>query len=279
MSQTLVADAASTPGSIGLFDSGLGGLTVLRELKLSFPWESFTYLGDTARTPYGAKGAETVIRYSKECARFLSGCEIKLLVVACNTASSLALSHLAEECSFPVIGTVDPAVRTALGVSRNEKIGVIGTNATVKSGAYETALKRINPQVMVVSKPCPLFVPVVEEGMFDGTSAEKGIVKSLVEFYLSPLKESGVDTLVLGCTHYPLLLSAIAEYMGPEVNIVECSKAIAEDVRKLLPVSSSSGRNPQSRFFVTDEAARFSQLANIFLGSSQVQAVKVQMVD
>lgn len=257
---------------IGLFDSGLGGLTVLKELRKALPNEAFVYLGDTARTPYGSKSKATIQRYSRECARFLASCEIKLLVVACNTASSLALETLKEEMDCPVIGTVEPAVRAALAHTTVGKIGVIGTDATIASGAYRFALEAARPGVEIFVKPCPLFVPLVEQGMFEGE-----IVDKIVELYLAPMRDAGIDSLVLGCTHYPLLSSAISKYMGPSVRIIECSKAIAEDVLSLLEESGAApSETPSEHYFVTDEAGRFNHLAALFLGRSSLEAIRIE---
>lgn len=258
--------------TIGLFDSGLGGLTVLRELQRALPSERFAYLGDNARFPYGTKSPETIVRYSRECAAFLMQRDVGVIVVACNTASSTALSVLEAELSVPVIGTVEPAARSALAATRSGTIGVLGTNATVASGVYESALKRLNPALKVTSQACPLFVSLVEAGMFDGE-----IVEKVVDLYLAPLKAQAVDTVILGCTHYPLLLAPIKRYLGDTVAVVECSKAMLQDVKKVLGPSEASVVAPSTSYYVTDAVGQFNQLAALFLGHDGVQASKVEL--
>lgn len=261
---------------IGLFDSGLGGLTVLSELRRRLPSERFFYLGDTARTPYGAKGAETILRYSKECSRFLLNQEIKLLVIACNTASSVALSEIERYAPCPVVGTIDPAVDEALRQVRVGRIGVIGTQATITSRAYEKRISELNPDVEVASKACPLFVPLVEQGMFDGE-----IVDKVCELYLGEWKNIELDALILGCTHYPLLTQSIQKLLGPEIRIVACSTAIANKVASILndqelETSELTDQSFKERYFVTDEVSRFNYLARLCLNDSSVEAVKVE---
>ncbi len=261
-------------GPIGLFDSGLGGLTVLRELQRVLPQQSFAYLGDNARFPYGTKSTETIIRYARECASFLQSQEIGLLVIACNTASAAALPLLEQELSIPVIGTVGPAVREALEKTHNGVVGVLGTNATVASRVYDDAIQAVSPSIQVVPHACPLFVPLVEAGMFEGEITDK-----VVELYLGPLRAQGVDTVILGCTHYPLLIKPIQRFLGSEVAVVECSRAIADDVARLvgLGMQPSPPQSAVTRYFVTDEASRFNQLAGAFLGACDVRATKVDI--
>jgi len=257
----------STP--IGLFDSGLGGLTVLRELQQVRPAESYVYLGDNARAPYGTKSEATIVRYANECTQFLLEQKIKLLVVACNTASSLALSSLEQILSIPVIGTIEPAVTTALESSSSGVIGVIGTDATIASGAYQRALVARNPKINVVAKPCPLFVPIVEQGMVSGE-----IVDKIVEMYLQEFKNSEIDTLILGCTHYPLLAEAINAYLGDRVRIVECSKAIAQQVSKLMGNEVSNSQHV-TRYYTTDSVGRFNHLAKLLITNGTVDAIQI----
>ena len=261
---------------IGLFDSGLGGLTVLKELRKLLPGERFVYLGDTARTPYGPKGSETIQRYSLECARFLHEREIKLLVVACNTSSSFALDVLTAKSPCPVIGTIDPAVRQALQLDGVRRVGVIGTKGTIASGAYAQRIKEANPEVQVFSQACPLFVPLVEEGIYSGP-----IVESVVEHHLAGLKSQGLDALILGCTHYPLISGVISKFFGPSTKIIECGGAIALEVRELLGKGEClrTGAKPaleDEQYFVTDDVSRFNDLASLFLEAHPVQAVKVE---
>lgn len=256
--------------TIGLFDSGLGGLTVLRGMLEALPQHRYVYVGDNARFPYGTKGTETIIRYSRECASFLLRHGIDVLIVACNTASAAALSTLEGELEIPVIGTVGPAVRQALRTSRAGVIGVLGTNATVASGVYEHALHAADPSLAVISQACPLFVPLVEAGMLKGE-----IVDKVVELYLEPLKAKGVDTVILGCTHYPLLSESIRNYVGPSVSVVECSEAIAHDVKILLGQHEENSTGADVQYFVTDEVGRFNFLATAFLEGEQVNAVRI----
>lgn len=257
---------------VGFFDSGLGGLTVLRASHELLPDESTVYLGDTARTPYGPKGKRTVLRYARECAEFLCQHDIKMLVVACNTASALALEELQQELSIPVIGTVERASQLAVEATASGRIGVIGTEATISSEVYDQALHDLDPGLMIQSTPCPLFVPVVEQGMFSGE-----IVDKLVELYLTSLKNLDIDTVVLGCTHYPLLKNAIQKFLGEGVNVVECSNAVAEHVGDVLAGRGelSSKAKGQQSYYVTDEVSQFKQLAALLMGGRQMEVVKV----
>lgn len=255
---------------IGMFDSGIGGLTVLKSCLARLPGESFLYLGDTARTPYGPKGAATIRRYGRECADFLVQKRIKLLVVACNTVSSYALDEISEMAGCPVIGTVDPAVRRALAATQSGRIGVIGTAATISGGAYERALLAASPKLSVISKACPLFVPVAEEGLLEGP-----IVDGVVEHYLATFKDSGIDTLILGCTHYPLLQASIQHFLGDEVSLVCCSDAIAEDALSILGASGSAAGSLDC--YVTDGTDRFDLLSSAFLSRDGIRATQVSL--
>ena len=230
------------------------------------------YLGDTARTPYGSKSGSVVARYARECAHFLAQFEIDLMVIACNTVSAVALEGLKAEHPCPVIGTIEPAVQTALAERGPGPIGVIGTRATISSGVYASRINQLMPDLEVVSQACPLFVPLVEEGLFSG-----GIVAQAIEMYLRPFKEKNITTLILACTHYPLLHDAIDSYFSSQVRIVECSQAIAADVRSraaLQPVKD--GTEERVQYFVTDEVSRFNALASLLLDRAPVRAVKVE---
>jgi glutamate racemase len=245
---------------IGIFDSGVGGLTVQRAVLEAVPAAATVYLGDTARVPYGTKSAETVTQYSLRNARFLARHEIDLLVVACNTASAVALPALRAELAVPVLGVVEPGARAAARASRAGRIGVVGTQGTVASGAYQAAIRRERPDAEVFARACPLFVPLAEEGWID---PEDEVVRGVVRRYLAPLAEAGIDTLVLGCTHYPLLEAAIAAEL-PGVVLVDSARAIAAEVRARL---GEEGRESEShRFFVTDAPERFLAVAGRFLG-------------
>ncbi len=251
--------------AIGIFDSGVGGLTVLRELRRQLPREELVYLGDTARVPYGTKSPQTVARYAREAARFLVGQRVKLLVVACNTASAVALDELAALHRLPVVGVIEPGARRACDVSRSRRIGVIGTEGTVRSRAYERALQACDPAVAVYAAPCPLFVPLAEEGW-----TEHPVARLAAAEYLAPLLREGIDTLVLGCTHYPLLRRTLQEAAGPEVSLVDSAEETAKTVAtRLAAAGLERGLEPSGppRYFVTDAAERFERVGGAFLGA------------
>lgn len=251
--------------AIGIFDSGVGGLTVLRELRHQLPQEELVYLGDTARVPYGTKSPQTVARYAQEAARFLVGQRVKLLVVACNTASAVALDDLAALHRLPVVGVIEPGARRALEVTRSGRIGVIGTEGTIRSRAYERALRAGNPDVEVHVAPCPLFVPLAEEGW-----SEHPVARLAAAEYLAPLLRQGIDTLVLGCTHYPLLKRTLQEIAGPAVELIDSAEETAKTVATLLRAEGLERHDaaPASpRFFVTDLPERFERVGGAFLGA------------
>jgi glutamate racemase len=247
---------------VGVFDSGVGGLTVLRELVAALPSERFVYLGDTARVPYGGKSAETVTRYSIEIANHLiRRHDIKLLVVACNTASSLALSTLRKIYRIPVVGMVDPCVRRAASLSRKGSIGVIGTQGTIRSGAYEEAIRAAVPAAKVRAVPCPLLVSLVEEGW-----TANAIAKAVIGEYLGPFREDPPDALVLGCTHYPVLKGPIRECLGADTVLIDSGEEAARVVDILL--SETGARRPGGKggaeIFVTDDPERFARVGRHF---------------
>lgn len=248
---------------IGIFDSGVGGLTVFAEASRLLPYESIVYLGDTARVPYGTKSADTIIRYSLENAAFLVERGVKAIVVACNTASAIALPALKEKYNLPILGVVAPGAKRALEVTKNYTIGVIGTQATVSSESYVRALKELNDKVKVVSRSCPLFVPLVEEGWLDNE-----VARSAAKIYLSDIKNDGIDVLILGCTHYPLLKSLISQEVGPEITLVDSAQATAHALNELL--SETGMKNESSlkadQIYVTDLPQRFESVARRFLG-------------
>jgi glutamate racemase len=270
-------EAAMSWQSIGIFDSGVGGLTVLREIHRSMPQEDTIYFGDTARVPYGTKSPETVSRYAHEITTFLARRDIKLLVVACNTASAVALNGLKRHFPIPVVGVIEPGARRAVEVTRNARIGVIGTSGTIKSGAYSRAIKRLNPSAEVLTKACPLFVPLAEEGW-----TENQVARLTARTYLLELKESGVDTLVLGCTHYPLLTAIIAETMGPDVTLVdsaaETARTVAEILskKKILRPALEQGNH---HYYVSDIPAGFIRVGNRFLGGRLGDVYQVNLDD
>ena len=261
---------------IGVFDSGVGGLTVLRELRRQIPGESLVYLGDTARVPYGTKSSPTVLRYSHEAARFLLAQRVKLLVVACNTASAVALDELSERYQVPVIGVIEPGAKRALEVTRNGRIGIIGTEGTVRSGAYERALRAIRPDVEVFAAACPLFVPLAEEGW-----ACHEIARLAAREYLAVLLDQGIDTLVLGCTHYPLLKQTLHEVAGPAVQLVDSARETAKAVACRLEEQQLLHQSPTTappRYFVTDIPDRFERVGGSFLGE-RLQSVTTVNLD
>lgn len=264
---------------IGIFDSGIGGLTVLKEIIRALPGEDTLYLGDTARLPYGTKSEETVIKYSIENTRFLLQYDIKLLVVACNTASAVSLPVLRKEFYLPLLGVIEAGARGAARATQNRKVGIIGTETTIRSSAYTRAIKAINPDIETIGQPCSLFVPLVEEGWLDDE-----ITLSVAGRYLTPLKKAGIDTLVLGCTHYPLLKEAIRRVMGDKVTLIDSAEETALEVKEALSrlglISSSeegslSGRGPVRRYFVTDVPLRFEDQGSRFLGERIAKVEKV----
>ena len=231
--------------AIGIFDSGIGGLTVLHKIIEALPRENTVYLGDTARSPYGTKSVETVLRYSFENSEFLVDKGVKLLVVACNTSTAIALRPVRERLTIPVIGVIEPGVRRAVKTSRSKKVGVIGTDATIQSGAYTRALKAADPNIEVYSRACPLLVPLVEEGWTDNA-----VVEMTVKTYLGSLKQSGIDTLILGCTHYPLLKKAIRKFMGKGVLLVDSAEEVALEVGRAAQAPFPSAQKRQRRPWV-----------------------------
>jgi glutamate racemase len=256
---------AVNPGApIGVFDSGVGGLTVLRALTARLPAEETIYLGDTARVPYGTRSAEVVTRYALMAARHLAARGIKLLVVACNTVSAQSLPAVAAALPIPVVGVIEPGAAAAVAASKGGKIAVLATPGTVASGAYQAVLRRLLPLSQVAARACPLFVPLVEEGWTDGE-----VPRLVAERYLSDLRRSGVDTAVLGCTHYPLLAKVIAEVLGPQVSIVDGAEATAGSVATLLEkhgLARAAGPAPRHRTLCTDMPDRFRAIAERFLG-------------
>ncbi|MEP6708689.1 MAG: glutamate racemase [Verrucomicrobiota bacterium] len=250
---------ASVRRPIGVFDSGIGGLTVVSALRSLLPNENINYLGDTARVPYGGKSQPTVERYSLEIAAMLLAENAKTIVVACNTASALALPRLQETLAVPVTGVVFPGAQAAVSATRNGHIGVIGTRATINSGAYERAIQSINREVRVTSHACPLLVPLIEEGWLNND-----ITDQMIHHYLNPLLRKGIDTLVLGCTHYPLLRPAFARILGPEISLVDSAQNCAGAVRELLMrenLQTSSDTDGVLEVALTDPPDNFLQVA------------------
>ncbi len=269
---------------IGIFDSGVGGLTVYRALHERLPAEHFLYLGDTARVPYGTKSLSTVERYALENSKFLAARGIKLLVVACNTASALALPAIREAVDVPVVGVIGPGARAATKAAAGKKVAVIATEATVQSGAYARAIAGADTTIEVIERACPLFVSLAEEGW-----ADSDVARSVAHHYLGDFNELGVGTVVLGCTHYPILSSIISEVVGSDVILIDSGEAAATEVQSLLQAkqlaSTMPWRDMQERklcddldhFYVTDAAERFAKVAERFLGTapSVLEAVEV----
>lgn len=259
---------------IGIFDSGIGGLTVVKEVRRKLPTENIVYLGDTARVPYGTKSSKTVISYSLGNARFLTSQGIKLLVVACNTASAFALSSLRSVLNIPVIGVLEPGAKRAASTTRNSVVGVIGTPSTIKSDAYKKAINKINPDIKVYSKPCPLFVPLAEEGWIDDPIAEQ-----IAKRYLESLINDNIDTLILGCTHYPLLKQLIKKVAGDAITLIDSAEEVALEIEHTLSESDLENQSNQSftkQFFLTDVSDTFVSIAANFLGE---QINNIQHID
>lgn len=258
---------------IGIFDSGVGGLTVARSVRKVLPLEDIIYFGDTARVPYGNKSKETIDRFSREIVDFLIGKKVKAVVIACNTASSFSQSFLQRKYDIPIMGVISPGVRKAVSISKNNKIGIIGTEATVSSGAYEKELsKRYGKEFKMFSASCPLFVPLVENRM---TSGE--ITTLAAEKYLTALKKNGIDTLILGCTHYPMLKKVISNVMKG-VHLVDSSEAVAEEVRNVLLLKGLASRPPRGKgkmiCYVSDAPGNFKKISGMFL-KEEVDVKKV----
>lgn len=256
---------------IGLFDSGVGGLTVLKELLKTLPNESYVYFGDTARVPYGGKSPETIMRYSFENTNFIIQHDVDILVIPCNTASSIALSRLQKCFNIPIVGVIDPVCKKVQEVTRTKRIGVIGTKTTISSGAYQAELLKHIPDAQIFSAACPLFVPVVEEQLL-----VPHIVQPIVKHYLTPLKKKKIDTLVLGCTHYPLLTEFIQKEMGHDVHILNPAKACTEQVLQIKSeLNLSKCDTAMMQFFVSDDPKRFKAFGEAFLQTSMKNVHKI----
>ena len=249
-------------GPIGIFDSGVGGLTVFREICRLFPHEDIVYFGDTARVPYGNKSPETIIRFTVENINFLKKYNVKVIVIACNTASAVLLD-LKKKFRIPVINVIEPGARQALLVSRNKKIGVIGTESTIRSRTYEKVLQRYNPSAKIFTRACPLFVPLIEEDWI-----RKPETRLIVKRYLSGLKATEIDTLIMGCTHYPLLKPIIQKEVGKKIKLIDSARAVAEELEDLLKAKRlplKEKRLSRYRFFVSDLTPKFRKIGERFL--------------
>ncbi len=263
---------------VGVFDSGVGGLTVAREIMRQLPGERIIYFGDTARVPYGSKSKDTIVRYSRQIIRFLRTKGVKAIVIACNTASAYALEAVSAESDIPIIGVIDAGARTAVSATRNGKIGVIGTEGTIGSGIYTEVMKKLRPDIEVVGKPCPLFVPLVEEGLLHDS-----VTDEIASRYLSVLKGKYIDTLVLGCTHYPLLRSTLQRLMGDEVTLVNPAYETALELRELLEKKglSRGAAAPEDgekyQFYVSDLAEKFTDFATSILPEEVKETKKINI--
>lgn len=258
---------------IGVFDSGLGGLTVARAILDRLPDESIIYFGDTARLPYGPKSPDTVRRYSREIGSWLAGEDVKAIVIACNTATAHGLAALRAELSVPVLGVIEPGARAAVGASTSGNIGVLGTAGTVRSGAYERAIRELSPDLRILSQACPLFVPLVEEGW-----TAHAATRLVAAEYLAPLLEAGVDAIVLGCTHYPHLRPVLEEIAGPRVTLVDSAHETAVQLARVLAeqgLAASAPGEPRHRFVASDDPAQFLRLGARFLGRP-IESVEVR---
>lgn len=266
---------------IGVFDSGVGGLTVMREIIRQIPKERVVYFGDTARVPYGSKSRDTILKYSRQIIRFLKTKEVKTIVVACNTASAVALEEIRGELDIPIIGVIKPGAKTAIKSTRNGKIGIIGTETTVRSKIYSHFIQDLNPNLTVIGKACPLFVPLVEEGEF----LKSPIAAEIATHYLEDLKKERIDTLILGCTHYPLMRKLIGQIMGEQVVLVNPAYETARGLKELLKQEGlenqkeiAESENPYA-FYVSDTADKFQQFAENILTCSAENTMKINIED
>ncbi len=257
MTQERVKESIQKQAAIGVFDSGVGGLTVLKEIISLLPNETVVYLGDTARVPYGSKPRATIVQYALEEARFLLEQKVKALVVACNTICAQAMTELREAFNLPIISVIGPAARAAVQMTKKKAIGVIGTEATIKSDVYHQAIKQLDNVIEIYSKACPLFVPLVEEGLLKGEIPEK-----IADMYLSELAEKPIDVLILGCTHYPLLIEPISKCMGPETTVLNPAMAVASELKQLLSENNllSDEAGGYRKFFFTSQPEKAERI-------------------
>ena len=260
---------------IGVFDSGIGGLTVVKRIASVLPEENIVYFGDTARVPYGSKSNDTVIEYSLQDAKFLMQKNVKAIVVACNTASSVAMDVLRKSFNVPLIGMIEPGAQTAIKNTRNNRIGVIGTRATISNKAYSNKIKELKPDIRVFEKACPLFVPLAEEGWIDHKATYE-----IAEEYLHELRDENIDTLVLGCTHYPILSGVIQEIIGEDVTLVDSGVVAAEMIRLELDrtdLHTNSNSAGNRELYVSDIPTKFKEVAELFLGNPVKEVHKVEV--
>lgn len=262
---------------IGVFDSGIGGLTVAREIMRQMPRERIVYFGDTARVPYGNKSQDTVIRYSRQIIRFLRTKQVKAIVIACNTATACALETVEKDLDIPIIGVIHAGAKAAVEATKNRKIGIIGTEATIRSGVYTELMKQMDPAIEVTGKPCPLFVPLVEEGLLHDS-----VTDEIASRYLASLKEKYIDTLVMGCTHYPLLRSTLGRLMGEDVTLINPAYETAMELRSLLEEKDlaclpGEAEGEKYQFFVSDMAEKFKSFATAILPGKVKETKKINI--
>lgn len=258
---------------IGVFDSGLGGLTAIKALRQLMPEESLIYFGDTARVPYGGRSPETILKFARQDLHFLQTFDLKAVLVACGTVTTTSLPILARETNLPMIGVVEPSCKRAMAATRNKRIGLIATRASVRSGVYEKTLKQMDPEMEVFGKACPLFVPLVENGRIHRGDV---VIETVAREYLQELKDEGIDTLILGCTHFPLLKDIIGDIMGPRVTLIDSGEAAAEELKQLLEECFMLAEDAEgdAQFYVSDQAADFEQIAEVFLGEGMTHAAR-----
>ena len=263
---------------IGVFDSGLGGLTAVREMRRLMPSENIIYFGDTSRVPYGGRSPEILLRYARQDVSFLRSFDIKAILVACGTVSTTCLPTLQAENDLPILGVVEPACRRAISVTHNGRVGLIATAASVRSGAYERCIRRLGGDMEVVARACPLFVPLVENGRYRPGDT---VVETVAREYLLPVKESGIDTLILGCTHYPLLHDVVAEVMGPEVTLIDTGEEAAWELKRTLQARQllSDSESGETTLFASDQPDDFGVMAGHFLQEKLTRPVLPVNID
>lgn len=262
---------------IGVFDSGLGGLTVLKEISNLLPYESVVYFGDSGRAPYGTKSKETVIKYTFQDVRFLMQQDIKMIVIACNTASAYSFQQVKQSIGIPVVEVIKPGAATAVRETENKSIGIIGTPATIGSGAYENAIRSLDSRIKVLSRACPLFVPLAEEGQWWW---ENDISHRIAEEYLKDFKNGDIDTLVLGCTHYPLLQNTISHVLGENVKLVSSALEVAKAVKSLIAerdMQRECSTAPEYRYYTSDSVEKFARLCSIIMNHTVTSAEKIDI--
>lgn len=267
--------SANRNNAIGIFDSGIGGLTVFKEIAKTLPNENIIYLGDTARVPFGTKSRETVIKYTIQNSLFLLDQGIKAIVIACNTASAYGLETIRNYFKVPVLGVIEPGAKMAVSVTKNKKIGVIGTEGTIRSQAYQKAIASLDPKTTTQSQACPLLVPLAEEGWFEGEVVEK-----ILSTYLADFKKSEIDTLILGCTHYPLFKKVITKVLSPSIQLVDSAVETAQSLKEILAkmeIAQKSSARGTTRFFSTDAPERMQRVGKLFLGEEIKEVTKVEI--